>query len=167
MSACMGMSRSIGTAGARAAYTGAVALAAAALGAGALASVAAAHASAGEAARPAPAHITMVARPAARRGPDGQMHDVYTHTALKATVGQRVIVTVYNYDTARHSFVAPDLRLTHVMPGTTRAGVPTKTTFSFTATKAGTYQWLCAMPCDDWSMAHASYMAGTITVARA
>jgi hypothetical protein len=45
-------------------------------------------------------------------------------------------------------------------------------TFSFTATKAGTYRWKCILPCDgggpdSWAMIHDGYMAGTITVAAA
>ena len=56
-----------------------------------------------------PAQVTMVIVPGIRLGPDKKMHDAFTPTDFSATVGQPVIVTVYNYDTAKHSFTAPAL----------------------------------------------------------
>ncbi len=151
----------------RAAYIGAITLAAAMVGGEALAHAGAAHAAISGTTRVAPEHVTLTARPAAQRGPDGKMHDVYTNTTIRATVGQQVIVTVYNYDNARHSFTAPALHINQIMPGTKHEGTPTRTTFTFTVTRAGTYHWLCTMPCDDWSMARNGFMAGTITITRA
>ena len=44
-------------------------------------------------------------------------------------------------------------------------------TFNFMVKKAGSYRWLCVMPCDDvakgWAMRHENYMAGTVTITRA
>jgi plastocyanin len=125
-----------------------------------------AHASAPPRAHLAPERVTLVARPGSRMGPDHKMHDAYTYTTIRARAGQQVIVTVYNHDNTPHSFVAPALKLHVTMPASTRAGAPSVTTFTFTVDKAGSYHWLCAMPCDDWAMARDGYMAGTIVIAR-
>lgn len=116
-----------------------------------------------------PARVNMVIVPGIRLGADKKMHDAYTPTDFSATVGQPVIVTVYNYDTAKHSFTAPALHLNVIIPGARRDGVPAVKTFRFTVTKAGAYHWLCVMPCDDakgWAMRHDEYMAGTVTITR-
>lgn len=114
-----------------------------------------------------PAQVNMVIVPGIRLGPDKKLHDAYTPTDFSARVGQEISVTVYNYDTAKHSFTAPALHLNVIMAGASRQGVPGVTTFRFTVSKAGTYHWLCVMPCDDvkgWAMLHDHYMAGTVTI---
>lgn len=108
--------------------------------------------------------INMVIMPDVRFGPDHKMHDAYTPTDVSAKIGQKVIITAYNYDNAKHSFTVPALHLNFVMPGVKHAGIPTVTTFSFTVSKAGSYHWLCIMPCDDWAMGHIQYMAGQIAI---
>ena len=100
----------------------------------------------------------------ARKGPDGKWHDAFLPADFSAKAGQRVIVTVYNHDDARHTFTAPGLGVNEMIPAAAgnRAG---KVTFTFTApTKAGSYDWICAMPCDPWAMAHDGYMKGHVTV---
>ena len=101
-------------------------------------------------------------------GTDKKLHDAFTPTDIVARVGQKVLVTVYNYDQGSHSFAAPALHLNVVFAAATRAGVPTVKTISFTVGKAGSYHWQCLMPYDDtangWAMAHAGYMAGTVTI---
>jgi plastocyanin len=118
-----------------------------------------------------PVRVAMVIFPGVRLGPDGKRHDAYTPTDLTALAGQKVIVTVYNYDTGPHSFTAPSLHLNVHIPEAQRAGVPAVRVFSFTVHKAGVYRWHCMQPCDDeargWAMAHQGYMAGTITIERA
>jgi plastocyanin len=130
-----------------------------------------ASATAGAAQAPAlsqpPAQVNLVIVPGVRLGPDNKMHDAFTPTDMSATVGQKVTVTVYNYDTAKHTFTAPALHLNVIMAGARREGVPAVTTFSFTVDKAGAYHWLCTLPCDDakgWAMLHDHYMAGTVTI---
>ena len=106
-----------------------------------------------------------------RLGPDRKLHDAFTPADITAPAGQKVTVTVYSYDTDAYSFTVPDWNLTVVIPGVKHEGVPTVTTFSFTARTPGTYHWLCLLPCDGdakgWAMAHDTYMAGTVPVEQA
>jgi len=74
-------------------------------------------------------------------GTDKKLHDAFTPTDIVARVGQKVVVTVYNYDQGSHSFTAPTLHLNVVFPAATRAGVPTVTTFSFTTTPRKAGRW--------------------------
>jgi plastocyanin len=115
--------------------------------------------------------VNMVVVPGVRLGPDKKMHDAFTPTDITAVAGQKIVVTVYNYDTGPHSFTAPALGLNVVIPGARQNGVPAVKTFSFTVKKAGSYKWLCVMPCDDvakgWAMRHENYMAGTVTITHA
>lgn len=115
-----------------------------------------------------PAQATMVIVPGIRLGPDKKMHDAFTPTDFSAKVGQKIVLTVYNYDGGDHSITAPDLKLNLVIPGAKQNGVPTIKTFTFTITKTGSFHWLCVVPCDDdakgWAMSHDHYMAGTITI---
>ena len=112
--------------------------------------------------------VSMVVVSGVHLGTDKKLHDAFTPTDITAQVGQKVVVTVYNYDQGSHSFTAPALHLNVVFAAATRAGVPTVKTFSFTVEKTGSYHWQCLMPCDDtakgWAMAHAGYMAGTVTI---
>lgn len=112
--------------------------------------------------------VSMVVVSGVHLGTDKKLHDAFTPTDIVARVSQKVVVTVYNYDQGSHSFTAPALHLNIVFAAATRAGVPTVKTFSFTVGKAGSYHWQCLMPCDDtakgWAMAHAGYMAGTVTI---
>ena len=80
-----------------------------------------------------------------------------------------MIVTVYDLDTAPHSFTAPGLGLNVIIPGGSDQGIEGIKTFSFTANKAGSYHWKCILPCDNggvtaWAMTHDGYMAGTVTI---
>ena len=117
-----------------------------------------------------PAQVTMVIVPGVRLGPDKKMHDAFTPTDLTARAGQKVVVTICNYDTGAHSFTAPSLGLNVIIPAAPKNGVPAMKTFSFTVKKAGAYRWLCVLPCDSdakgWAMRYAHYMAGTITITR-
>lgn len=118
-----------------------------------------------------PEDVTMVIVPGVRLGSDEKLHDAFTPTDFTARAGQEVVVTVYNYDTGTHSFTAPALGLNVVFPAAPRNGVPAVKTFRFTVEKAGSYQWLCVLPCDSdakgWAMSHQAYMAGTVTIEKA
>jgi plastocyanin len=101
-----------------------------------------------------------------RKGSDGKWHDAYLPADFSVQAGQRVTVTVRNYDDMPHSFTAPGLGVNQIIPkgaGTMKS--PGHTTFTFTApAKAGSYEWLCALPCDPWAMAHDGFMRGRVTV---
>ena len=118
-----------------------------------------------------PAYVNMVIVPGVRLGSDEKLHDAFTPTDFTALAGQKIVVTIYNYDTGSHSFTAPALHLNVVIPAAPRNGVPSVKTFTFTVKKAGSYQWLCALPCDSdargWAMSHDHYMAGTVTIEKA
>ncbi|MFN8164119.1 MAG: cupredoxin domain-containing protein [Solirubrobacterales bacterium] len=97
-------------------------------------------------------------------GPDGNWHDAFLPADLSVKAGATVHVTVYNYDDAPHTFTADQLGTNVVIPGASE-GKPSKATFTFHApSKAGSYEWYCAMPCDPWAMSHDGYMRGRVTV---
>jgi len=108
-------------------------------------------------------------------GPDGNKHDVFVATsATTVKVGQPVTITITNKDDVQHSMTSPDLGLNIVIPAATDKGDGT-ISYTFTPTKAGTFRWFCALPCDTdnagWDMTPDSagsdqlgFMAGTITV---
>jgi plastocyanin len=103
-----------------------------------------------------------------KRGPDGKWHDAYLPANFTVHAGDRVTVTVYNYDTGSHTFTSPTLSAAGLINEMIPAGsenAPHKTTFTFTApSQTGKYLWWCAMPCDPWAMAHIGYMRGYVTV---
>jgi heme/copper-type cytochrome/quinol oxidase subunit 2 len=79
------------------------------------------------------------------------------------TVGKVYEVTVLNYDSMPHTWTAPGLGVNAVVPAGSRSK-PSVTDFTVHPTKAGTYQWFCATPCDAWSMVHNGYMRGYVKV---
>ena len=119
----------------------------------------------------AAARINLVIVPDALMGSNKKTHDAYVPAYITAKAGQEVVVTVYNLDSAPHSFTASALGLNVIVPGAASPGAVGTKTFSFTVSKAGTYHWLCILPCDNggahaWAMMHDGYMAGTITIQR-
>lgn len=127
----------------------------------------------------APVYETMVivGHVLGQKGADGLTHDTTYGANFSVKVGQKVIVTVYNFDEGPHTITAQALGLNVKIPGATNEekGVPSKTIFTFTPKKAGKVRWYCALPCDAgqnfWAMARTSagparngYMAGYITV---
>lgn len=124
-------------------------------------------------------HYTVVgpASDLAKKGPDGKFHDsFFTTDSTSLKVGDTVTVVVSNYDDVPHGMVLDGgLAVSQMIPPALAEGKASITTFSFSATKAGTFRWYCPMPCDtdaaQWAM-HAGitgmgkegFMAGTITV---
>ncbi|MDP4083669.1 MAG: cupredoxin domain-containing protein [Bacillota bacterium] len=106
----------------------------------------------------------IVVEPGGKMGPDKKMHDVFLGGDIKITKGQPVTLHFLNYDDATHTYTSADLGLNVKINGTTKKGTAAETTYTFTPTKTGTFNWLCADKCDDWSMAQKGYMQGTITV---
>lgn len=103
-----------------------------------------------------------------KRGPDGKWHDAYLPGNFTVHAGDKVTVTVYNYDSGSHTFtsatLSPSGAINEMIPAGSETA-PHKTTFTFTApSKTGKYLWWCAMPCDPWAMAHIGYMRGYVTV---
>jgi plastocyanin len=97
-------------------------------------------------------------------GPDGKWHDAFLPATFTVHAGDKVTVSVKNYDGGAHSFTSPSLGLNAMIPAGSMSH-PHQTTFTFTAPKKpGRYAWWCAMPCDPWAMSHVGYMRGYVTV---
>lgn len=100
-----------------------------------------------------------------RRGPDGKWHDAFLPADFTVHAGDKVTVTVENYDGGPHTFTSASMGVNAMIPGGGSLSSPREMTFTFTAPKrAGRYQWWCAVPCDPWAMAHDGYMRGYVTV---
>jgi plastocyanin len=122
-------------------------------------------------------------------GPDGNGHDTFmlsnlssgeaqeaqTRSTLNVKVGDTISVTVTNYDEGPHTFTAPGLGVNATITPATNPtkGIPSKTTFTFTAKKSGKFRWYCMSPCDAkhgaWAMTpdgaetdRVGYMAGYV-----
>lgn len=111
-------------------------------------------------------------------GPDGKGHDMYLPSDFNVKVGEKVTVTVTNYDEGPHTFTSPDIGVNATIAPAIDAkkGIPSKTTFTFTVHKAGKYRWYCMVPCDGkqqgWAMTPTGsepgqdkYMAGYVVAA--
>jgi plastocyanin len=121
---------------------------------------------------------------------DGLGHDTFMLTGLSSAdaknpsvrsnldvkVGDKVTVTVTNYDEGPHTFTSPQLGVNATVAPAKNAekGIPSKTTFTFTVKKAGKFRWYCTLPCDagqgGWAMKldkaketdQVGYMAGYV-----
>ena len=78
-------------------------------------------------------------------------------------VGTTYQVTVVNYDDMPHTWTAPGLGVNAAIAAGSDSG-PSTTTFTIHPTKAGTFAWYCATPCDSWAMVHDGYMRGSVIV---
>ncbi len=113
------------------------------------------------------------------KGSDGLRHDTTFGASFTVKVGEKVVVTVYNYDEGPHTITAAGLKLNVLIPGAKNEekGIPSKTVFTFTPAKDGKFRWHCALPCDKgqgyWAMSTGKnaqpdrdgFMAGYVTVA--
>lgn len=100
-----------------------------------------------------------------RKGPDGKWHDAFLPADFSVHAGDKVTVTVTNYDGGPHSFTSPSMGVNETIPGGGSMTAPRTVTFTFTApAKTGKYEWWCSVPCDPWAMAHNGYMRGLVTV---
>ena len=112
--------------------------------------------------------IALTVLPGGRLGPDGKMHDTFSTPNFTVVQGVPVKLSVYNYDSGKHSITNGALHLNLVAKGSPKNGVPAVTTATFTPATAGKYVWQCMEPCDTenggWSMTHLGYMKGTISV---
>jgi plastocyanin len=128
-------------------------------------------------AKPVYQTMIIVGHTLGQKGSDGLTHDTTYGANFSVKKGQLVTVTVYNFDEGPHTITNKALSLNVKIPGASNEekGIPSKTTFSFTPKKAGSYRWYCSLPCDKgqgyWAMAVSKqgigrdgYMAGHITV---
>lgn len=118
---------------------------------------------------------TIVGADDGNKGPDGKTHDTFsTQDSTSIPVGTKVTLQFTNKDDGQHTFTLPDLGINVMVPGAKNDN-PGTATYTFTASKAGSYRWYCAIPCDTdnngWAMTKATagndqdgFMAGTLTV---
>lgn len=100
-----------------------------------------------------------------RLGPDRQWHDAFLPADITVGAGDRVTLTLTNYDSGPHTFTSPALGVNQVIPGGGSLSTPHVVTLTFLAPKkGGRYAWWCAIPCDPWAMMHDGYMRGFVTV---
>jgi heme/copper-type cytochrome/quinol oxidase subunit 2 len=109
-------------------------------------------------------------------GSDGNKHDTFfLLNPQTVRVGQAVTISIANYDDMPHSWTSPELSINLMIPPAPSEGTPSLTTYTFTPTKAGTFRWFCAVPCDTdtngWAMQASTkgpdqdnYMAGYLTI---
>ena len=113
-------------------------------------------------------HVSLVVNPGLKLGPDSKQHDAFTPGNFTINANEPVELTIYNFDDGTHTLTANDLGVNIKIDGSKKKGDPSVTTYKFTATKTGTFKWLCADKCDgengQWAMAHEDYMMGNITV---
>ena len=93
-----------------------------------------------------PESVNLTIVPDALMGSNKRTHDAYFPAFISARANQKVIVTVYNLDTAPHSFTAPSLGINAIATAAKDQGGVGVTTFSFTVAKAGVYHWKCILP---------------------
>ena len=98
--------------------------------------------------------------PEGKKGPEGEKHDVFSVTNFNAKVGQPMKIIVDNTDDTNHSITSPEAGVNVI----TTPGVHT---YTVVITKAGKFSWACVVPCDNWAMQHAGYMAGYFNVTAA
>lgn len=96
---------------------------------------------------------------------DAQMQDVISPAFFSVRAGTTVRVTVENYDVAPHTFTSLAIGLNEWIPA--GAAQPSRTTFTFVASSPGNDMWICAIPCDSYSMSTPGYMQGEIHVVAA
>jgi heme/copper-type cytochrome/quinol oxidase subunit 2 len=111
----------------------------------------------------------------AKIGPDKKTHDTFfTTDSTNLKVGDRVTVVIANFDDMPHGMFFDGLGITQMIKAGPGDDTATTTTFSFTATKAGTFRWYCPLPCDTdqamWAMkadvmgkGEDGFMAGSLT----
>lgn len=100
--------------------------------------------------------ISLSVMPGWKPGPKGERYDAFSKTDFVVKVGRPVRLTIDNKDTAVHSITAAEVGVNIVvMPGVH--------TYTLVVKQAGRFKWICAYPCDPYSMANVGYMQGYIT----
>lgn len=104
----------------------------------------------------APQRISLSVAPGSKPGPKGERYDAFSKTNFAVTVGRPVQLTIDNKDDAVHSITSAEAGVSVVvMPGVH--------TYTLVVHQAGRFKWICAYPCDPFSMEHVGYMQGYIT----
>jgi plastocyanin len=103
-----------------------------------------------------PQNISLSVIPGSKPGPKGEKYDSFSKANFAVKVGRPVQLTIDNKDDAVHSITATSAGVNVVvMPGVH--------TYTIVVHQAGHFKWVCAYPCDPYSMATVGYMQGYIT----
>jgi heme/copper-type cytochrome/quinol oxidase subunit 2 len=103
-----------------------------------------------------PQQISLSVVPGSKPGPKGEKYDAFSKTNFAVKVGKPVRLTIDNKDDAVHSITATSAGVNVVvMPGVH--------TYTIVVHQAGHFKWICAYPCDPYSMTTVGYMQGYIT----
>lgn len=117
-------------------------------------------ATAGSSSTAAPQTVDVKVVGAAKHGPDGKRHDMFTKTDFSVKVGQPLRLRIDNTDDVPHSITA-------AAAGVNVIAQPGVHTYTMVVKTAGRYQWYCMLPCDGdaggWAMQHPGFMSGYIT----
>jgi len=100
--------------------------------------------------------ISLAVVPGGKLGPKGERYDAFTKTNLAVEVGQPVRLTIDNRDDVVHS-------ITSTAAGVNIVVMPGKHTYALVVHQTGRFKWVCAYPCDPYSMDTPGYMQGYIT----
>lgn len=103
-----------------------------------------------------PAHVSLAVVPGGKVGPKGEKYDAFTKTNFAVRVGRPVQLTIDNQDDVVHSITATAAGVSIVV-------MPGKHTYTLLVHRAGRFKWICAYPCDPFSMETVGYMQGYIT----
>jgi plastocyanin len=99
--------------------------------------------------------ISLWVAPSWKKGADGQLHDAYSQTNFTVRAGQPLRLVIDNRDESPHSITSAEAGVNIVVQ-------PGVHTYTLIVQHAGTYKWICAYPCDPYSMGRPGYMAGYI-----
>lgn len=110
----------------------------------------------GAAAVVVPSQVSLAVVPGGKLGPKGEKYDAFTKTEFAVHVGRPVQLTIDNKDDVVHS-------ITSTAAGVSIVVMPGKHTYTLVVHKAGHFKWICAFPCDPYSMDTVGYMQGYIT----
>jgi plastocyanin len=100
--------------------------------------------------------VDLSVSPGIKPGPGGKLHDAFSVTNFTVRAGKPVTLVIDNTDNAKHSITASAAGVNIVV----RPGVHT---YTLLVHKQGRFEWICAFPCDPYSMGHVGYMRGYIT----
>jgi plastocyanin len=100
--------------------------------------------------------ISLSVVPGGKLGPKGERYDAFTKTNFAVKAGQPVKLTIDNRDDVIHS-------ITSTAAGVGIVVMPGRHTYTLIVRHAGRFKWICAYPCDPYSMDTVGYMQGYIT----